>query len=389
MKHLFCLLFIFFVTPGLRAQVYLPNHLSPNQKKTQLTKVYIDWKKKYLKSSNGATPGGGYYIEMFGPNGTGYANHKTTSEAMGYGMLITILAHKIDPQAQVVFNGLFNMYRQHRSIHTPHLMSWMVHKTEQKKYDSASATDGDFDIALALLLAHQIWGSTTRHPYRSQALSLINSIVRKEINSNNHKIMLGDWWHSQWSEISRSSDWMGGHLLRFHRETQNPLFLKVRTKVYDLAEHLQRSHSPQTGLLPDFISTAQHRPAPPHVLEGPYDGDYYYNAARVPLRFVLDYRQQPDNRIKNILQKMMKFFYQKSQGSPQRIKGGYKLNGTVIGDYFDTSFVAPVIAAATVDSRYQKFVNQGWDLLIKQRMNYFADSITLLSLFYLADQWVQ
>lgn len=384
----FLLLVLLFISQTTWSQVHLPNHRTAAQKNTQLKSYYDYWKKKYLKPSNGATPGGGYYIEMFGLNGTGSEGHKTTSEAMGYGLLITVMAHKFDPQAQKNFNGLYNMTVKHRSIHSRYLMSWVIHKTENTKYASASATDGDFDIAMALIMADKIWGSKGTVNYRLHAQSLIQEILQKTINARNHKIMLGDWWHSSWSEISRPSDWMGGHLMQFYKLTQNQRFLETRNKLYSLARHLQTVHSPKTGLLPDFISTSQNKPAPAHTLEGPYDGDYYYNSARVPLRFVIDYQQNPAPQIREVLQKMADFFHQQSAGSPQRIKGGYKLNGQVIGNYFDTTFAAPAIAAATVDSRYQNFVNTGWDLLLEQKMGYFADSLNMISLMYLAGAWI-
>ena len=377
---------VFFSLPSW-AKVYLPNHLSAQTKNRQLQSYYNSWISKYLKGSNGRTPGGGFYVEMFGPNGVGSEGHITTSEAMGYGMLMTVMAHRFDANAKRYFDGLFNMFDKHRSRESRYTMSWVIHKTENQSRRSSSATDGDMDIALALIWAHQIWGSRGNINYYNQAVNLVNAILKEEINTANSKLMLGDWWHSQWREISRPSDWMGGHLRAFHKLTNKSQFLKSRDKIYQMARTLQTNYSPSTGLIPDFIATSSNRPAPANTLEGVYDGDYYYNSARVPLRFVIDYQETSDVRIQSILNQMMSFFVSSSNRNPANIKSGYRLNGRVIGNYYDSAFVAPVIAAATISPNYQSFVNQGWDLLLRRKSNYYSDSITLLSLFYLSDNW--
>ncbi len=377
-----------FISLSIQAKVYPPSHLTKTKKQEQLKSYYQYWIRQYLKPSNGTTPGGGYYVEMFGPNNVGSEGHVTTSEAMGYGMLITVMAYSFDPQAQKYFDGLFNMFDKHRSTQSRYLMSWVIHRTEKSQHRSASATDGDFDIAYSLLLADQVWGSSGKVNYRRQAELLINDLLRKNINRTNSKIMLGDWWNSSWSEISRPSDWMGGHLRAFYHFTKKTEFLKVRNKLYSISQSFQKNHSPITGLLPDFISGRTNKPASPHTLEGPYDGDYYYNAARVPMRFIIDYAETEDPVIKAILENMVQFFYQTSKQNAQNLKGGYRLNGAVIGNYFDAAFAAPIIAAATVDSKYQNFVNRGWDLIRSKKTNYYSDSISLLCLYSMSEQWL-
>ncbi len=49
----------------------------------------------------------------------------------------------------------------------------------------------------------------------------------------------------------------------------------------------QEHFSPETGLLPDFVQRDEAnrpRPAGEKFLESPYDGRYFLNAGRVPLR---------------------------------------------------------------------------------------------------------
>jgi endo-1,4-beta-D-glucanase Y len=383
--RLFIIVFIFLFQLETQAKVFLPNHLSPLVKKRQLNQYYRYWKEKYVKAS--LLPNGGYYIEMFGEGGTGSEGHKSTSEAMGYGMLISVLFHELDPNAKMQFDGLYQMYQRHPSINGGSLMSWIIHQSESSARRSTSATDGDFDIALALIYAHRIWGSNGKINYLRQARRIVADILHKNINHRNNKLMLGDWWHSSWQNTSRPSDWMGGHLIEFYQLTGDRRFIHVRNQLYSMLEHLQTQHTPHTGLIPDFVTGNPPRPGPANTLEGPYDGHYYYNAARVPLRLILDYYQSPSPQIKKNIERMIHFFYGSSQRQPANIKGGYRLDGRVIGNYFDATFAAPIIAGATVDSRYQSYVNRGWDLLLQKKMNYYADSLNMLSLLYLAGSW--
>lgn len=380
--------FVFLYCTSLSAQVYLPNHLSTAQKLSQTKSYYSYWLQKYLKRGSTTASANHYFVEMHGPGGVDSEGNKTTSEAMGYGMLITVLGHKMDSRSQSYYDGLFNMYLRHRSIHSKYLMSWIIHQSESVSKSSASATDGDFDIALSLILAHRVWTSSGKINYLNHARLLINEILQKNINQQNNKIMLGDWWHSSWGEATRPSDWMGGHLVEFYKLTGNQKFLAARDQIYNMSRQIQSVHSPQTGLIPDFISTKNNQPGPAYLLESEYDDDYYYNSARVPLRFILDYQKNKNTGAKTALLKMIEFFYNQSKGSVLNIKSGYTLKGQVIGNYFDTAFVAPIIAGATIDPKYQGFVNKGWDQLVTKKQNYFSDSLNMLTIFYLNGSWI-
>jgi len=45
-----------------------------------------------------------------------------------------------------------------------------------------SATDGDLDIAYALLLADNQWGSSGSVDYKAEALAVLSDILDKEVN---------------------------------------------------------------------------------------------------------------------------------------------------------------------------------------------------------------
>src|SRR5262245_61265494 len=109
---------------------------------------------------------------MQGTGGTG--SEITTSEAHGYGMILFALMAGYDADAKKYFDGMFNMYDKHRSTGNSNLMSWIIDQSESTSADSDSATDGDMDIAYALLLAHYQWGSSGAINYIDHAKRIIN-----------------------------------------------------------------------------------------------------------------------------------------------------------------------------------------------------------------------
>jgi endo-1,4-beta-D-glucanase Y len=93
----------------------------------------------------------------------------TVSEGQGYGMVIVALMAGHDPEAQAVFDQLLHYARRHASSHNKWLMAWAQSESCQDILGRDSATDGDLDIAYALLLADVQWGSRGAVNYRQEA----------------------------------------------------------------------------------------------------------------------------------------------------------------------------------------------------------------------------
>ena len=66
-----------------------------------------------------------------------------------------------DPDEQTIFDQLLHYARRHRSDFDRALMAWAQNEHCQDIEGRDSATDGDLDIAYALLLADRQWGSTS------------------------------------------------------------------------------------------------------------------------------------------------------------------------------------------------------------------------------------
>ena len=360
-----------------------PNHRTQAQLDDDIGTFYDRWKGDFLiKVSGNPTR---YRIET-NPN-------RTVSEGQGYGMIIVAILAGHDPDAQTIFDGLWLFVRDHPSHVDSRLMSFEV----PEKPDAVdSAFDGDADIAYALLLADAQWGSGGTVDYQAEAQTLITAIFESTIGPQSHLPTLGDWLDPNGATYNqytpRSSDFMPAHFRTYGRATNDPVWSTVVANVQSVITTLQATYSPNTGLLPDFIqpiSAADHspRPADPEFLEGPHDGHYDYNAGRDPWRLGTDALLNNDATSLAQTRRMADWIATASGQDPLKIKGGYLLDGTPIGDFFTTFFVAPFGVALMTRPSQQTFLNDLYDAVYQRHEAYYEDSVTLLCLLVMTGNY--
>ena len=362
-----------------------PNNVTQADMDNSIKSYYDYWKKTYVRESNGATPGGGCYVSMKGTGGSG--DEITTSEAHGYGMIIFALMAGYDSQAKQYFDGMFNMFDKHRSKNNSNNMSWMIDKSESCSKDQDSATDGDMDIAYALLLADHQWGSGGNIDYLSQARKIITDGVKGGAMSRESKrTLLGDSSTDQYA--TRASDWMTDHFKAYRHATNDNFWGEATNTVYGLIKQLTDNHAPDTGLMPDFIISRSARPASPNFLEAKTDGDYSWNACRYPWRLATDFAHYGAPEARDAVNKVVNWLKSSTGADPRNIKAGYKLDGTPLVNYSSAAFSAPFIAACIVDQSHQDFLNSGWEVIKNWRNgDYYGDTINLLCMLLISGNW--
>lgn len=360
-----------------------PTTFTQAEQNQHVRTFYDYWKAEYLVPAGTNAQGQVLYRVAFGEGSTA-----TVSEGQGYGMIITALMAGYDPEAKVLFDGLWRFSRAYPSGIDSRLMSWKV-DNGQIVGGNASAFDGDADIAYGLLLASAQWGVGGEIDYAAAADSVLAGVLASTIGPDSRLPMLGDWvnpngaTHSQYTP--RSSDFMPGHFAAFARHSGDGVW----NSVNEASEAVMNSIQNQSGsrLLPDFIidcNAAENcRAAPPNFLEDENDGDYYYNAGRAPWRIGLDAIINDDNGSAQIALRMLNFFVSASGSDPYGIAAGYKLNGDPIGNYFTSFFVAPIAVAAMLDSSRQAFLNALYNSIYRRQGGYYEDSVNLLSLLVL------
>lgn len=366
-----------------------PNHVSAAILDSATRDFYDAWKAEYVTEACGA---GLYVVQSHTQPG-----NLTISEAHGYGMILTALMAGHDPQAREIFDGMFAYFRQHPTLEHDRLMAWNQNTGCNNVEGDDSASDGDLDIAYALLLADKQWGSCGAIDYHAEALAVLADIKDGELDSTGEYVLLGNWVQpsdTTYYPSTRTSDFMPSHFASFFAATADSTWNAVRDRAYSVVDAIQTNHSPATGLLPDFVvhPATTPQPAGPMFLEGPNDGAYDYNACRDPWRLALDFVLNGDTRSHDAVQAINTFFRTSTSDDPLLIRSGYQLDGTVSpgADYLSMAFVAPLAVGAMVDASNQGWLNSLWDRVLAtpiEDSGYYENTLKLLALLTLSNNW--
>ncbi len=358
----------------------LPDHRTRLQLDNDVIRAYEDWKAAYLVEVPETSTGLPGFRVAFSAS----APERTVSEGLGFGMLIMVAMAGYDPLAQHYFDGLWRFSRDHPSSIDSRLTAWQI---PESTAGEASAFDGDADIALALLMADRQWGSGGVVDYRSESQQMADALYESAIGPQSLLPMLGDWVdpdgapHNQYS--SRSSDFMPASFRAFATLDGAEKWLDVIVTVQEVIRQFQQAYD--SGLLPDFVQRdgETFKPADAGFLEGEHDGDYFYNAGRLPWRLAMDALTNGDQQSRESLRNMTRFIVAAVADDPASMGAGYLLDGTPIGNYFSSFFAAPFALALMSEPRYQAQLNKLYDAIYQRREGYYEDSVTLLSLLLL------
>ncbi|MEO9801691.1 MAG: glycosyl hydrolase family 8 [Reichenbachiella sp.] len=365
-----------------------PNQYTQEELDQHTASFYEEWRDSYL--ANDCNPEE-YYIKY-------RSDANTVSEAHGYGMMIMVYMAGYDDNAQLYFDGLYKYYQSHPSQVNHHLMDWQqITCNDLVSSGDGSATDGDLDIAFALLLAHAQWGNGGAIDYLDQAKLILDAILKYEINPISHSILLGDWstaTNSQYYFGTRTSDFLIDHFRTFVCYSNEKAWTKVMNTCFSIISEIQEKHSSSTGLLPDFVIDVNQNPSPATAgfLEGDYDGHYYYNACRDPWRLGTDYLVSGDLRSRKAVLKINDWLRTSTGGAINKISNGYLLDGTPIYTWNDATFTAPFAVGAMLGND-QQWLNNLYDEVYQNngigRGDYYSHTISLLSRMTLSgNYWI-
>jgi len=385
----------------------LPSHRTRPQLDADVAAAWTQWKARHLATAGMEIDGRPRYrvksVASDGKDCITAVSLCTVSEAQGYGMLLAaFLAGPGEPAAREIFDGLFEFSADHPSLlSTGRLFDWNVPPDEAPAADPTeddSAFDGDADIAYALLLADQQWGSGGTINYRARALDVIAAILQFEIGPTSHLPLLGDWIdpldpvQNEWTP--RTSDFMTGHFRVFGEVTGIAAWAEVRVASLAAARSLHLGFAPATGLLPDFTETTSAidhtpRPASPNFLESPSDGDYFFNAGRVPWRLGQDALLSGDETAWDGALAIAYWARGEVQNNPLLLHEGYTLAGLPIDamSEFNPFFAAPIGVASMLDADLQPWLNATYDAVRESDNGYYADSVSLLSMVVMTGNW--
>ena len=270
--------------------------------------AYNRWKSSFIRECNGM-----YRVCTDDED-------ETRSEGMGYGILLS--AYFGD---KGVFDSLFAFYKSKRTSNALNLMAWQVTCTGFT--DRGSATDGDLDVAFALIVAHYQWGED----YLEEADSILTILQDHYFTTCGSGIYTLQPGYSDYywggCDLTDLSYYTPAYFKVFAEVTGEGFWDDVADDAYTI---LYNGADATTGLVRDWQS---------------YDGgdppsgwtDYYrYDACRVPWRMALDYIWNGDIDARDYCIKISDFANGIGASS---IVDGYDLDGTPRGEYNNSSFV--------------------------------------------------
>jgi endo-1,4-beta-D-glucanase Y len=266
--------------------------------------AYNRWKNLYLGSCSGM------YRVLFEDTA------RTVSEGMGYGMLLTAYFGE-----KGKFDSLFAFYNSKRTPQAYNLMAWNV--TCGGIVDPGSATDGDLDVAFALIVAYYQWGGD----YLDSAKNMLSILKEHYFDTCEGVYTMKPGGQFGGCELTDISYYTPAYFKVFAEETNDPFWDAVAEDAYTI---LYNGANETTGLVRDWQS---------------YDGgdppsgwtNYYrYDACRTPWRMALDYLWNGNEDARSWCVKISDFA---NSIGPSNIKDGYELDGTVVGVYNNSPFV--------------------------------------------------
>ncbi len=320
---------------------------------TRIKTAYADWMAA-LVTSMGAPAG---TLRVQDPMTSG----QTSSEAMGYGMLIAVYLSD-----QKTFDSFWKYVQAHMNNG---LMSWQVSSGGTSTGGQMnSATDADEDMAWALIMADKQWPGGT---YLSEAKTLLMNIKSQEVASSN-KLKDGNFANAP----STYPDYAAPDYYKvFATVSGDSSWNSVYTAEYAQLASVQNATS---GLIPDTVGGSS----------------FGFDACRAPWRAGLDYCWTGSASAKTFLTPMVSYFVGYA-GSPRTIKIPITPLSGGAGQYVSGAITGPAAIAAMMSASNQTYVDSSWQYLYTvvvndttSTPNYFSSTIGLISMLALSGNFV-
>ncbi|MCQ2053792.1 MAG: glycosyl hydrolase family 8 [Fibrobacter sp.] len=261
------------------------------------------WKKAWMKDVNGQR-----YI--LAPEGT----CSTVSEAIAYGMLIMVYMDDGTNGAEQDFKNLYNTWTQNGGNGAG--MNWRIGCDG----GSGSASDADFDAALALIMASKQWNNSQ---YLEDAKKIIGWMKTNDINGSSIKPGSG------WNDYFNPSYAATANFRVFGEVTNDASFWNgvISTAYSDLS----KCQNSKTGLVTDWCDWGSHQPttnSKAAVAQNDNAG-FFDDAARTPWRMAWAYYWFGDSDAKKFNDKIVSWMYKETKMSAGAINSGYYPDGTI------------------------------------------------------------
>jgi|SRR5450432_585834 len=329
---------------------------------TSTMSAYTSWKSTYVVPGN---PG----MRVQRPEN----GNDTVSEGIGYGMLAAVYVGD-----RATFDGLWTYAQAHFDTFTSTLMNWHITSAGATASDgTGSATDGDEDMAWALLMASDQWSSTT---YLAAAQKMINAMYGFSVFPDG-SLQNGDHWQD--TDAMNTDYFSPAYYRVFAKATNNSGWAgSVIDKNY---AHLA-AVTGTDGLVPDQSnledSLVQSSTTCPNCKP-----NYGYDACRMPWRIAMDYCFNNEPRAKTYLTAVGAFF--NGVGAASSIGDGYMQNGTQTSGNHNSAFIGPAGVAGMTG--YPTLLDGAFTFAVSNpagNNSYFAQSLKVVTMLMMSGNFL-
>jgi endo-1,4-beta-D-glucanase Y len=299
-------------------------------------------------------------IKFYDPDKPGDDQY-TVSEGIGYAMIMAVYFSDATKSYETEFGKLWKYYQKWSNDGVMHWKIQGFSRVDQ----TGSASDAEFDVALALAMARYQFGNTQ---YETDAKNLIAKIRTKEFDNNGiHKP--GDSWDND-----KNPSYISPAAFQIFKElegNQNAFWDNVISKNYTL---LTTNRNSTTGLPSNWAN------ANGSVKEcsacGYSSQNYGQDAVRAPWRWAWASAWHGHSQAANLLEKLAAWVNGKNA---TEIKGPISLTGTM-GSNANSSYLGSLMCALTYSATYQTKLNSFFNTMIgTSEQSYYNQSMQILT----------
>ena len=331
--------------------------------------------------------GAGGFLRIEKPD-SGSVIGSTVSEGIGYGMILAVYMGDQD-----LFDNLWKYEQSHLNDHG--LMDWEIGPDNQiTSGGHGAATDGDEDMAWALVMADRQWGGSGSldRTYLDHAKALIDLILQYEVDvARGYLLKPGDQWGDV--DITNISYFAPAYYRVFGQVSgKADEWNQVIAGNYDILERSLNAASgnQDNGLVPAWCNSA----GEPVEAFGGAPTHFQNDSTRTPFRVGQDYCYFGEPRAKAYLAKISSFY---AGIGASAIVDGYELDGPprperAVDGAQAASFVGPAGVGAMSDAGYQTLLDDAYSAVATLELDagtiYYQKCWTALSLLMMTGNLV-
>lgn len=262
-----------------------------------------------------------------------YNSEQSVSEGIAYGMLLMVYMSDAQKDYQSEFDKLWKYWKCYgKGLNGNGCSSWSGQGMDWRidnfkgSVDQGSASDADFDAALALIMASKQWNNST---YLSEAKQLINWMKSNDMESDG-RIRPGSNWNTAFNPSYATIS----HFKLFADVTGDAFW---NTAIATTMDHLRKCQNAKTGLMPDWCDWNSHQATQTGAaVSGGYLG-FFDDAARTPWRLAWGYAWYGIEKGKEANDAIIDWLDSSTYGYAGMIYPGYKLDGVSPSEVFVSS----------------------------------------------------